>query len=188
MIYFGFFGLLEPTGTDLFSRASWVFFHTLRIGGVAMGILALWSLSGQRPVLMIDAVVSIAIGTVFALTGAAMLIDGGAPLQPALNVVFGWMFVSAGRRNWSDYYALAKRAEFPEHTARPMTSPPHTPTPPPQPVDDPAAAVVSVPLAIEEIKPATPEPHGPTTPELETEPAPGGFLESFADEGPPPAP
>ena len=49
-----------------------------------------------------------------------------------------------------------------------------------------------MPLAVEEIKPAAPEPHGPITPEPEIEPtpddAPGGFLESFADEGPPPPP
>ena len=117
MIYFGFYGLAEPTGTDLFSKANWVFFHTLRIGGIALAVLALWSLSGQRLALIVDAVVSIAIGVLFAATGVAMLVDGGGTLQSVINVMFGWMFVSSGRRNWSDYYAFAKRAD---HTARPM--------------------------------------------------------------------
>lgn len=188
MIYFGFFyGLTEPSGTDLFSRANWVFFHTIRLGGIAMAVLALCSLSGQRLTLIVDAIVSIAIGLLFALTGVVMLIDGGGILQSVLNVMFGWMFVSAGRRNWSDYYALADRVE---HTARPMASPPHIRPPPPQATQPRAAAATTVPLAIEEIKPKAPEPRAPTTPEPEPTPedAPDGFLESFADEGPPPAP
>ena len=202
MIYFGFFyGLTEPSGTDLFSRANWVFFHTLRIGGIAMGVLAVLSMTGNRLVLMIDAVVSIALGVVFALTGAAMLIDGGAPLQPALNVMFGWMFVSAGRRNWSDYHALADRAErtnFTEHTARPMASPPQIQPMPPQSMGDRATPLPTVPLAVEKIEPVVPTKNARTTPvpRIRVEPTPdnipedepGGFLESFADEGPPPTP
>ena len=197
LIFFGFFyGLAEPTGTDLFSRANGLFLHAIRAGGIAMAVLAALSLTGQRLVLLIEAVVSIALGIVFALTGAAMLIDGGAPLQPALNIMFGWMFVSAGRRNWSDYYAFAKRVERAEHTARPMASPPHIQ--PPQVADQRAGVPSTVPLAVEEIKPITPAPPRPAAPEPnpKAEPTPdnarddtpSGVLESFADEGPPPTP
>ena len=58
LLYFGFFQLAEPTGTGLFDRASWVFYHTLRVGGVAMAVVALWSLAGQAVTLAIDAVVT----------------------------------------------------------------------------------------------------------------------------------
>lgn len=187
MIYFGFFSLAEPSGTDLFSQAAWVFFHTIRLGGVAMAVLALWSLSGQRLALIVDAVVSIAIGVLLALTGVVMLIDGGGALQSALNVVFGWMFVSAGRRNWSDYYAFKPATEPVPRTARPMASPPHI-QPPPQVAEQRAAVPAPVPIAIEEIKPPTPEPKPEPVADEASDDAPGGFLESFADEGPPPPP
>jgi hypothetical protein len=99
MTLYGFFYLAEPAGTDLFSRSAWVFFHTLRIGGVAMAALALWSLSGHRHALLADAIVSWLIGASLILTGVGMLIDGGGALQSILNVVFGSMFVSAGTHN-----------------------------------------------------------------------------------------
>ena len=193
MIYFGFFSLLEPSGTDLFSRANWAFFHTVRIGGVAMAVLALWSLTGARLSLIVDAVVSIAIGVLLALTGVVMLIDGGGTLQSVLNVMFGWMFVSAGRANWGVYQLSTEPAE---HTARPMANPTPAQQPPRQFVSDQAEAIATVPLAVADIKPVAPAAHIPATPEPEIEPTqdatpnetPGGFLESFADEGPPPAP
>lgn len=106
MLYFGFVYLQEPTGTDLFNWAGWIFYHTLRIGGIIMAILAGWSLIGQPIVMAIDALVSVVIGAIFMLTGLAMFVDDGGMFQPLLNVVFGWTFISAGRNNWSTYSCI----------------------------------------------------------------------------------
>ena len=121
MVYFGFVRLAEPTGDDLFSRAGLAFYHTLRIGGVAMAVIAAASLWGNRHVLIVDAVVSAVIGALFALTGIAMWIDGGGGLQSILNLAFGGMFISAGVRNWRDYFELASALEpYPPSAATPF--------------------------------------------------------------------
>lgn len=103
LLYFGFFHFTEPTGTELFDRASWVFYHTLRVGGLAMAAVAVWSLLGQPTTLAIDAVVTVAIGALLILTGLGMALDGGAMVQTIINVVCGGMFISSGVRNWRDY-------------------------------------------------------------------------------------
>jgi len=109
LLYFGFLHLAEPTGTDLFNRANWVFYHTLRLGGLAMAAVALWSMLGQGITLAVDAVITVVIGGLLILTGLAMAIDGGDMLQTVINVVCGGMFVSSGRHNWKDYRFLSPR-------------------------------------------------------------------------------
>ena len=122
MIYFGFFRLLEPSGSDLFQRAGWVFYHTLRIGGIVMGLVGAWSLLGHRPVLLVDAAASIIIGALLILTGAAMGIDGGDLLQTVFMIVFGIMFISAGVRSARTYADLraAPDAESAGHAVEPV--------------------------------------------------------------------
>ncbi len=122
MIYFGFFRLLEPSGSDLFQRAGWVFYHTLRVGGIVMGLVAVWSLLGHRPVLLVDAVASVVNGALLILTGAGMGIDGGDLLQTAFMIVFGIMFISAGVRNGRTYADLraASHAESAGHPMEPV--------------------------------------------------------------------
>jgi len=110
LLYFGFLHLAEPTGTDLFNRANWVFYHTLRLGGLAMAAVALWSMLGQGITLAVDAVITVVIGGLLILTGLAMAIDGGDMLQTIINVVCGGMFVSSGRHNWKDYRFLSAAA------------------------------------------------------------------------------
>ncbi len=121
MIYFGFFRLLEPSGSDLFQRAGWIFYHTLRIGGIVMGLVGDWSLLGHRPVLLVDAVASVVIGVLLILTGAAMGIDGGDLLQTVFMIVFGIMFISAGVRNARTYADLraASHADSAGHAVQP---------------------------------------------------------------------
>jgi len=106
LLYFGFLHLAEPTGTDVFGRASWVFYHTLRLGGLAMGVVALWCVLGQSVALVVDAVITVLIGVLLILTGLAMAVDGGDMIQTIINVVCGGMFISSGVRNWRDYRFL----------------------------------------------------------------------------------
>ena len=111
LIVFGFYYLGRPTGTGLFERSALIFFFTLRVGGIALAAIAVGSVLAYRPVLVIDAVVSVAIGVAFALTGVGMLVGGGGTLQTVLQVVFGGMFISSGVRNWREYFWLAVNAD-----------------------------------------------------------------------------
>lgn len=144
LIYFGFVHLLEPTGSDLFSRAAWVFFHTLRIGGVAMAVVAMLALTGHPIVLILDAVVSVAIGLLLPLTGVAMLIDGGGMMQPLINVICGAFFLSAGVRNGRHYFLLTRSCHG---RAKAEWAPPLAAAAPPQasamasPQESPAAGI-----------------------------------------------
>lgn len=113
MILFGFYYLGKPTGAGLFPLSALVFYYTLRIGGIAMAAIAVGSFAGFRPVLLVDAVVSVAIGVLFVLTGVGMLVGGGDAFQTILSVVFGGMFFSAGIRNWRDYFLLAPARDRP---------------------------------------------------------------------------
>lgn len=111
LIFFGFFFLDPPVGSTLFDRASSVFVYTLRIGGLALIGVAAWSAFGHLPALLGDAVVSMAIGVTFAVTGLVMLVDGelAALLQVAINVVCGTLFFTSGLRNGQEYRRLTKR-------------------------------------------------------------------------------
>lgn len=113
MILFGFYYLGKPTGTGLFPLSALGFYYALRIGGIAMAAIAVGSFVGFRPVLLVDAVVSVAIGVLFVLTGVGMLLGGGDAFQTILSVVFGAMFFSAGVRNWRDYFLLAPASDRP---------------------------------------------------------------------------
>ena len=184
MMYFGFEYLQEPTGTDLFSWAAWIFFHTLRIGGITIAILAVWSWIGQPIVVAVDAVVSIIIGAIFMLTGLAMFMDGGGMFQPLLNVVFGWTFIAAARNNWSTYTYI--RSTLIHYTSSPT---PFNYTQPATFVDH--HNVISKPTTdltqdIEQSDQVTGtlDDHPDNQPPIET--APDGFLASFANEEQPP--
>lgn len=107
LLYFGFFQLARPTGTDLFSLANLIFFYVLRVGGVFMALIALTSWAGLRAALIIDAVISVTIGALFVVTAVMMLIDGGGGLNTFLIIIFGIMFASAGLRNSRAFFALA---------------------------------------------------------------------------------
>lgn len=170
--YYGFFTLAEPDGTDLYSQCNWLFYHTLRIGGVLMGLMAVWSLTGMALALVVDGVVSMVIGALFALTGGGMLLDGGVGLNTILIIIFGMMFVGAGRRNLLTFRHLSAggRVSVVEVlTPPPAARPPPTPKPP-STVD----AAASQPRSV------SPAEHEP---ELET--PPGGFLASLGKRPPP---
>lgn len=114
LIYFGFFRLLEPSTDELFGKASWVFYHTLRIGGIAMALVAGASLTGHRLALAADGAVSLVIGVLLVLTGVGMVLGGGGMMQLLINIVCGGMFIGAGRANLQGFIvrqAGSSRAE-----------------------------------------------------------------------------
>lgn len=194
MLYYGFERMGEPTGTDLFSKANLVFFYTLRIGGIVMALLAIWCWIGHTTALIVDAVVSIGLGALFALTGVGMLIDGGGMFQSVLNVLFGWMFYAAGVNNWSTYREITSNPAghdlFPPHSQETMKpaniveqirSSHHEPLQEPVAIDE--SALRAEPTTEEEVEL---EQHTiDVPPPVDTEPA-GGFLASFANKKDPP--
>lgn len=118
LIYFGFFrGFSPPPVADLFSFGDALFNYTLRIGGVLMGLVALGSLTGVSIVLMLDAVVSVAIGLGLMLSGLSMMVGGQFTFNYMLYLLFGAMFLSAGVRNGHDFRVLT--AWRPESSGRP---------------------------------------------------------------------
>jgi len=105
LIYFGFFHLSHPTGNDWFSLGNLILFYSLRIGGVALAVVAAWSLLGHSGVLIVDAAISVPIGLAFIVSGILMLVDGGGTFQSVLILIFGAMFISAGVRNGKLYFS-----------------------------------------------------------------------------------
>lgn len=97
LLYFGF-TTLEPTGNDLGAWSLWIFYHTLRIGGAACAVLAVLLWLGVSAMLIVDGVVATAIGLLFLLTGAGMLLGGGYLPQAVINLLCGAMFASQGLR------------------------------------------------------------------------------------------
>ncbi len=183
LCYYGYYGLSEPVVTDLFTRSNWLFYHTLRIGGVMMGGLAAWSLTGMVQALAVDGVVSILIGGLFALSGGGMLIDGGGvSMNTILIIIFGMMFFGTGRRNWLTYrhltaggrVSMAEVFTMEETMVPPSVSQPAPPTEPPAVVPEVLAGPAPEPL---------PDPELESAPEPET--PPGGFLASLANQPPP---
>ncbi len=108
LIFFGFFYLAKPAGSDLYGKAGIVFFHTLRFGGLAMVAVAVWLSLGHLLALIVDAAVSVVVGVLFIVTGVVMIIDGGGMLQTLINVVCGTMFMATGLQYRREYQQLAR--------------------------------------------------------------------------------
>ncbi len=212
MVYFGFLALARPAGPGLFNWAALAFYCTLRIGGVLMALTAVWSLTGRRSVLLVDGVVSIAIGALFVLSAMGMLIDGGGAFTSGLYVVFGIMFISSGVRNWHEFFNLARLTErLPGPDAGYARSGDLAGPPRPTAVSaGPTSPLVAQPGQATELTCGTAQPTAGTAASVPDEDAPilwpeagdgesfdvqeepagdgesEGFLASFGDEEPPP--
>jgi len=189
LCYYGFQALVEPQGGDLFTRSNWVFFHTVRIGGVAMAVLAVWCWLGRPAALAVDGVVSMAIGVSFILSGGGMLIDSGGSIgfNTILIILFGMMFFGSGRHNWQTYRHLAAGGRVVVEQYTETFTPPVRPAAPATRSPDPAPGVATPVRPIEDACAAdtTPTEQGDTG---EEEPPPEGFLAAMAKKPPPSEP
>jgi hypothetical protein len=125
LLFFGFFYLAEPTGTDLFSKSVRLMYHTLRIGGIATAAISIWLWMGHRPALIVDAVVAAAVGGLFILTGLGMLADNGAMMQVLINAFCGAMFIRAAAHSAAIYRHSSRQSMGEAPEANPIPS--HTP-------------------------------------------------------------
>jgi hypothetical protein len=139
LLFFGFYMLAEPVRDDLFGRSAWVFFHTLRIGGLLTAAIAAWLWTAHRPALLVDSIVAGIIGIIFILTGTGMLIDGGSITQVIINAFCGVLFIRASLLSAAMYRNTSSRvlSEASPTVTPPGISPPSPPTPfpPEQPVN-----------------------------------------------------
>ncbi|MCG3130673.1 MAG: hypothetical protein FLDDKLPJ_01441 [Phycisphaerae bacterium] len=200
LLFFGFLSFTKP-GTsfgDAFSAQDWftagnvALFYTMRVGGVVLGLVALASLTGAWPVLAADAIVSIPVGALLMASGVLMLMGNGDALQSGLLLVFGVMFIRSGVMN--------ARLAMAANRLRGAVPPQGRAAPPPPPrterhsVESNLAGEVLRRRADVEARPDAADDgpvaataRAPQPPRKEaaggdakTEPAPEGFLASFA--------
>ena len=110
LVLFGFFFLSWEAGTDLSTRATNVFCLTVRVGGLALIGVAVWSTFGHVPALLADAIISLVIGLAFAVTAVLMLVDVGwwILVQTLIYLICGTMFLNSSLRTWRDYRELVR--------------------------------------------------------------------------------
>lgn len=217
LLFFGFLYLAKP-GTslgDALSAQNWfaaghaALFYTMRVGGVALGLVALASLTGAWPVLAADALASIPVGAMLIASGVLMLMGSGDALQSGLLLIFGVMYIRAGLSNGRLALA-ASRLRQAGRPPQPHVQPPpaprlHRPTSDanlagevlrrrPGSADDSAARYVAADAAEDGAQAAPPgEPPAPEFPRApdaakreatraddKNVPPPEGFLASFA--------
>lgn len=119
LLFFGFFRFAPPTVTNLFTLGDAIFNYTLRAGGVAMGVIALWLLLGRPITLIVDAVATIAIGVLLALSAVMMILGGGFGLNQILYIVFGATFLASGVRIGRDYFLMARAGATTSSSSQP---------------------------------------------------------------------
>ena len=109
LLFFGFGYFSPPTATGLFSTGDALFNYTLRGGGLVMACVALACLVGKPAALMVDAVVSVVIGGLLAVSAAMMIFGGGLTLSQAFYLVIAGTFISAGVRNGRSFQAMTRK-------------------------------------------------------------------------------
>lgn len=112
-ILFGFCGVFgPPSGDGLFFYGDSLFQLTLRLGGIALAVVAVWSSIGTPAALAADAVTSMAIG-IGLMTGAVLMVIGdGSILTNLLYFVCGIIFMTSGLRLWSEYSSLPREKKI----------------------------------------------------------------------------
>jgi len=110
LCYYGFetVPIVPVAASPLLENSNLLFYHTLRVGGVALASLAVWCWLGKPLALAVDGVVSVLIGVLFLLCGGGMLIGSGGSIgiNTILIILFGMMFFGSGRHNWQTYQHL----------------------------------------------------------------------------------
>jgi hypothetical protein len=173
MLYFFYSGgsFVFPEGNDLFAIGGAIFIYTLQIGGFAMVVSAIFSLTGMLAALLFDGVFTLLIGFGFCAGSGLMMLGGGSGF---LTFIFGLLFAGSGGRSLQAWRQLGSLDHTLPEVLRPRSGrvedgpPPHA---------GQAAAHFEADVA-QEVGDESPHPvgHQPTNPD---EP-PSGFLASFA--------
>ncbi|MCC7294076.1 MAG: hypothetical protein IT449_18600 [Phycisphaerales bacterium] len=113
LLFFGFWQLSPGNGADLLNFSWSLAYHTFRIGGVLLGLVALGSLSGIPALLLLDALVSIPVGASMLICGVTRL--GPSAIEAFILVIAGLMFLRSGWFN-ARMYMDSRRMPSPQPT------------------------------------------------------------------------
>lgn len=109
LLFFGFYWITGAIGPPFYLNVHTVFHYTLKVGGLALVVVAAWCAFGHPLALLADAVVASLIGLLLVVTGVLMFVAVQQPIQPFINVVCGIMFITSGLRNGRDCLELMAR-------------------------------------------------------------------------------
>ncbi len=194
LIYFGFFSLLLIVPETLADHAWNAFVRVVQVGGIVSALAAILCTTGRLFALAFDGITSILIGLAMVVCLLLQFSDGVS----ILYLLFAALFVASGFRDTKDFVQYSRLVAD--------SSGPSPPTPPtagvtaplsPQPDGDvghqgreiseyattPIIERPPAPVAVETPPPDPPAPEPIPDPQPEPardEPAPDGFLASFA--------
>jgi len=162
LLYFGYKGVVLLEG----SFANELLVYTLRIGGIAMVLSTVLLALGVPVALMVDGIFSMLIGAAMVIAGVLWAFENRTlSLDTILELVFGYLFFTAGLRNFRDFARLGEPAA-PDSAASPAATDGNT---------APAAPTTPAPPA------EAYESSAPEADEYSTG-APEGYLSSFAEQ------
>lgn len=107
LLFFAFYlgSLRGVSASGAYNFSVGVFLWTLRLGGAALGLVAVALWLGLRPALLVDAIATALIGLALIGIGVVWLVNrywGGV-----LQLLFGMLFLRAARGSWGAYCGLA---------------------------------------------------------------------------------
>jgi hypothetical protein len=107
LLYFGFSGgdwVITSTSTT-YKVGAYCVIYAMKAGGVALALVTLILLLGLPLGLALDAVAAVLIGAAFLIGGGLMGLRGD--MQGLLYVVFGIVFIAAGRNSFGEYRRIS---------------------------------------------------------------------------------
>lgn len=110
LLVFGFFVYSGPSGEGLFRLGDTIFLAGLRLGGLAMIGVAVWSAFGHLPALLGDAVVSTLVGLALFISAILLTQGGGFDIPYALYAIFGFMLLRSAAGVGTVYFSLRKES------------------------------------------------------------------------------
>lgn len=114
LVVYGFFMFAGANGTGIFRTGEVIFLLSMKVGGLAMLGVAIWSAFGHLPALLGDAVVSSLVGLGLIISAILLTIGGGFGINYALYVIFGLMLLRSAVGVGVVYFALRAQVNAPE--------------------------------------------------------------------------
>lgn len=106
LIFFGFFWFEGAVGSPMFLKTHAFFVGTLKLGGLAMVGVAVWSSIGSPAALIADAATCLLVGGAVAISAILFVISGGLSVESVIYLVCGASIGSSGIRDVRAYREL----------------------------------------------------------------------------------
>ena len=110
LLVYGFFVCSGPSGEGIFRTGDAIFLLGLRVGGLAMIGVAVWSAFGHLPALLADAVVSALVGLALIISDILLTKGGGFVITYALYAIFGFILLRSAVGVGMVYFSLNKES------------------------------------------------------------------------------